>query len=88
MHMITFRTPYGHCVFLVTSFGLTNASLDFISLINGVFNSFIDSFIIFFINDVLVNSKSEEEHSDHLRFVLDVLGKQRLYAKFSKFEFG
>ncbi|WMV21146.1 hypothetical protein MTR67_014531 [Solanum verrucosum] len=52
-----------------------------------VFKSFLDSFVIFFIDDILVYSKSEEEHVDHLRIVLGVLGKQRLYAKFSKCEF-
>ncbi|WMV41230.1 hypothetical protein MTR67_034615 [Solanum verrucosum] len=54
---------------------------------NGVFKPFLDSFIIVFIDDILVYSKSEEEHVDHLRIVLGVLGKQRLYAKLSKFEF-
>ncbi|WMV30247.1 hypothetical protein MTR67_023632 [Solanum verrucosum] len=54
------------------------------SLMNGVFKPFFDSFIKVFIDDIFVYSKSEEEHADHLRIVLGVLGKQRLYAKFSK----
>ncbi|WMV25841.1 hypothetical protein MTR67_019226, partial [Solanum verrucosum] len=69
------------------SFGLTNASATFMSLMNGVFKPFLDSFVIVFISDILVYLKSEEEHADHLRIVLGVLGKQKLYAKFSKCEF-
>ncbi|WMV18347.1 hypothetical protein MTR67_011732 [Solanum verrucosum] len=56
------------------------------SLMNGVFNSFLDSFVIVFIDDILVYLKSEKEHGNHLRIVLGVLGKQKLYAKFSKCE--
>ncbi|WMV13769.1 hypothetical protein MTR67_007154 [Solanum verrucosum] len=82
-----FRTRYRHYEFLVMSFGLTNAPAVFMSLINGVFKTFLDSFVIVFIDDILVYSKSEEEHSNHLHTVLGVLGKQKLYAKFSKCEF-
>ncbi|WMV19547.1 hypothetical protein MTR67_012932 [Solanum verrucosum] len=83
----TFRTGYRHYEFLVMSFGLTNAPGTFMSLMNEVFKPFLDSFVIVFINDILAYSKSEEEHADHLRVVLGVLGKQLLYAKFSKCEF-
>ncbi|KAH0759738.1 hypothetical protein KY290_023231 [Solanum tuberosum] len=82
-----FRTRYGHYEFLVMSFGLTNVLAAFMSLMNEVFKSFLDSFVIVFIDDILVYSTSEEEHVDHLRIVLGVLGKQGLYAKFSKCEF-
>ncbi|WMV41333.1 hypothetical protein MTR67_034718 [Solanum verrucosum] len=80
-----FRTHYEHYEFLVMSFGLTNAPAAFMSLMIGVFKPFLDTFVIVFI-DIMVYSKSNEEHADHLRIVLGVLGKQKLYAKFSKCE--
>ena len=87
MPKTAFRTRYGHYEFLVMSFGLTNAPTTFMSLMNGVLKPFLDSFVIVFIDDILVYLKSEEEHANHLRIILGVLGKQRLYAKFSKCEF-
>ncbi|WMV25987.1 hypothetical protein MTR67_019372 [Solanum verrucosum] len=82
-----FKTRYGHYEFLVMSLGLTNSLATFMSLMNGVFKQFLDSFVIVFIDDILVYSKSKEENSDHLRIVLGVLGKYKLYEKFSKCEF-
>ncbi|WMV19081.1 hypothetical protein MTR67_012466 [Solanum verrucosum] len=84
---MAFRTRYEHYEILVMSFGLTNVPATFMSLMNGVFNQFLDSFVIVFIDDILVYSKSEEEHADYLRIVLVVLGKEMLYAKFSKCAF-
>ena len=82
-----FRTRYGHYEFLVMPFGLTNAPAVFMDLMNRVFHEFLDKFVIVFIDDILVYSKSEEEHEQHLSMVLEVLRQQRLYAKFSKCEF-
>ena len=69
------------------SFGLTNAPAAFMDLINRVFKPFLDQFVIVFIDDILVYSRSKEEHRDHLRRVLEVLQAHRLVSKFSKYEF-
>nr|GFC44826.1 retrotransposon protein, putative, Ty3-gypsy subclass [Tanacetum cinerariifolium] len=66
-------------------FGLTNAPAVFMDLMNRVFHEFLDKFVIVFIDDILVFSKSKEEHEDHLRTVLQSLRQEKLYAKFSKF---
>ncbi|GKE90158.1 putative reverse transcriptase domain-containing protein, partial [Tanacetum coccineum] len=79
-----FRTRYGHCEFLVMPFGLTNAPAVFMDLMNRIFHKYLDKFVIVFINDILVYSKSEEEHERHLRIVLEILRQKKLYAKFSK----
>ncbi|XP_059288219.1 uncharacterized protein LOC132041524 [Lycium ferocissimum] len=84
---ITFRTRYGHFKFLVMSFGLTNAPTAFMDLMNSVFKPYTDHFVIVFINDILVYSRSEAEHGQHLRIVLQTLKERKLYAKFSKCEF-
>nr|GFD20088.1 putative reverse transcriptase domain-containing protein [Tanacetum cinerariifolium]GFD22301.1 putative reverse transcriptase domain-containing protein [Tanacetum cinerariifolium] len=68
-------------------FGLTNAPAVFMNLMNRVFHEFLDKFFIVFINDILVFSKSKEEHEDHLCTVLQTLRQEKLYAKFSKCEF-
>ena len=69
------------------SFGLTNAPAAFMDLMNRVFRPFLDRFVIVFIDDILVYSRSEEEHAMHLRYVLQTLREHQLYAKFSKCEF-
>ena len=73
--------------FFVMSFGLTNAPATFMDLMNRVFRPFLDRFMIVFIDDILVYSRSEEEHAMHLRYVLQTLREHQLYAKFSKCEF-
>ncbi|XP_060968470.1 uncharacterized protein LOC133036019, partial [Cannabis sativa] len=82
-----FRTRYGHYEFLVMSFGLTNAPAAFMDLMNRVFKDFLDNFVIVFIDDILVYSRSEAEHEQHLRMVLQRLRDHKLYAKFKKCEF-
>ncbi|TYK30208.1 ty3-gypsy retrotransposon protein [Cucumis melo var. makuwa] len=82
-----FRSRYGHYEFIVMSFGLTNASAVFMDFMNRVFKDFLDSFVIVFIDDILIYSKTEAEHEEHLRQVLETLRANRLYAKFSKCEF-
>ena len=82
-----FRTRYGHYEFLVMPFGLTNAPAAFMALMNRVFQPYLDKFVIVFIDDILVYSRSVEEHESHLRTVLQTLREKQLYAKFSKCEF-
>ncbi|KAL0533867.1 hypothetical protein IC582_028138 [Cucumis melo] len=82
-----FRSRYGHYEFIVMSFGLTNAPAVFVDLMNKVFREFLDTFVIVFIDDILIYSKTEAEHEEHLRMVLQTLRDNKLYAKFSKCEF-
>ncbi|WVZ84506.1 hypothetical protein U9M48_031535 [Paspalum notatum var. saurae] len=82
-----FSTRYGLYEYLVMSFGLTNAPAFFIYLINSVFMNELDKFVVVFIDDILVYSKNEKEHKEHLRIVLSRLREHQLYAKFSKCAF-
>uniref|UniRef100_A0A2N9G9V6 CCHC-type domain-containing protein n=1 Tax=Fagus sylvatica TaxID=28930 RepID=A0A2N9G9V6_FAGSY len=79
----TFGTRYGHYEFLVMPFGLTNGPDAFMYLMNRVFQPYLDQFVIVFIDDILVYSKSLEEHEQHLRIVLQTLQEKQLYAKFT-----
>jgi hypothetical protein len=69
------------------SFGLTNALTYFMYLINKVFMEYLYKFVMVFIDDILVYSRSEERHEGHLRLVLQKLQDHKLYAKLSKCEF-
>jgi hypothetical protein len=82
-----FRTRYGHYEFTVVPFGLSNAPVVFMCLMNGVFRNYLDKFVIVFLDDILVYSKKEEEHEQHLRMVLQVLREHQLYAKLGKYSF-
>jgi ribonuclease HI len=82
-----FVTRYGQYEFTVMSFGLTNAPAYFMNLMNKVFMEELDKFVVVFIDDIFVYSKSVEEHEQHLRVVLGKLRAHKLYAKFSKCDF-
>ena len=86
--LTAFRTRYGHFEFQVLPFGLTNAPATFMSLMNEVFSEFLDQFVIVYLDDILVYSETWEEHLKHIRKVLEILRKQKLYAKLSKCCFG
>nr|GEX74085.1 putative reverse transcriptase domain-containing protein [Tanacetum cinerariifolium] len=82
-----FRTWYGHFEFQVILFGLTNAPVVFMDLMNRVCKPYLDKFVIVIIDDILVYSKDVEEHEKNLKIILELLKKERLYAKFSKCDF-
>ncbi|GJY11004.1 putative reverse transcriptase domain-containing protein [Tanacetum coccineum] len=82
-----FRTRYGHYEFQVMPFGLTNAPAVFMDLMNRVCKPYLDKFVIVFIDDILIYSKSNQEYEEHLKIILELLKKGEFYAKFSKCEF-
>nr|GEW47839.1 hypothetical protein [Tanacetum cinerariifolium] len=82
-----YRTRYKHFESTGMPFGLTNALVVFIDLMNQVYKPYLDKFVIVFIDDILIYSKTKEDHEAHLKLVLELLKKERLYVKFSKCEF-
>nr|GEW95267.1 putative reverse transcriptase domain-containing protein [Tanacetum cinerariifolium] len=84
---IVFRTRYGYFKFTIMPFGLTNAPTIFMDVMNRVCRPYINNFVIVFIDDILIYSKTQKEHVEHLRIVLELLKKEKLYARFSKCEF-
>ncbi|CAA0830863.1 Uncharacterized mitochondrial protein AtMg00860, partial [Striga hermonthica] len=82
-----FKTRYGHYEFVVMPFGLSNALAVFMDLMNRIFHPYLDQFVIVFIDDILIYSKSQKEHEEHLRVVLETLRREKLFAKCSKCEF-
>eukprot|EP00253_Pinus_taeda_P026946 PITA_26946 len=82
-----FRTRYGHYEFVVLPFGLTNAPATFMCLMNSIFHQYLDRFVLIFIDDILVYSRTLEDHQEHLRKVLQTLREHQLYVKFSKCDF-
>nr|GEV29808.1 putative reverse transcriptase domain-containing protein [Tanacetum cinerariifolium] len=82
-----FRKRYGHYEFQVMPFGLTNVPAVFMDLMNRVCKPYLNKFVIVFIDDILIYSCNKEEHANHLRIILELLRKEKLYAKFSKCDF-
>jgi hypothetical protein len=82
-----FSTRYGLYEFIVISFGLTNAPAYFMNLMNKVFMEYLDRFVVVFIDSILIYSKNDSDHEEHLRLVIQKLRDNQLYAKFSKCEF-
>ncbi|KAJ9547200.1 hypothetical protein OSB04_019743 [Centaurea solstitialis] len=87
VHKTVFRTRYGHCEFVVMHFGLMNAPTVFMNLMNQLCRPLLDRSVIVFIDDILIYSKTKEDHVEHLREVLEILHREQLYAKFSKCDF-
>lgn len=82
-----FRSRYGHYEYVVMPFGVTNAPALFMDYMNRIFRPFLDKFVVVFIDDILIYSRTDEEHEKHLKTVLEILREKQLYAKFSKCEF-
>ena len=87
IHKTAFRSRYGHYEFIVMPFGLTNAPAVFMQLMNSIYRPYLDKFVVVFIDDILIYSKTKEEHEEHLRISLQILRENKLYAKLSKCEF-
>ena len=84
---IEFWKRYGHFEIIVMPFRLTNVPTTFMDLMHSVFQPYLDQFVVVFVDDILIYSKSEEEHEDHLGVVLQTLRDHQLYTKFNKCEF-
>nr|KYP75969.1 Retrovirus-related Pol polyprotein from transposon 17.6 [Cajanus cajan] len=82
-----FRTRYGHYEYQVMPFGVTNAPAVFMDYMNRIFRPYLDHFLVVFIDDILIYSRTHEEHEEHLQTVFQILKGKQLYAKLSKCEF-
>ena len=83
IHKNSFRTRYGHYEFVVMSFSLTNSPATFMNMMNNLLSKFLNRFVLVFIDDILVYSRNEVEHEDHIRNILKILKEHQLYAKLS-----
>jgi hypothetical protein len=84
---MAFSTRYGLYEFTIMLFGLTNAPANFMNLMNKVFMEYLDRFVVVFIDNILIYSKNDSDHEEHLQMVLRKLRDNQLYAKYSKCEF-
>ena len=82
-----FRSRYGHYKYVVKPFGVTNAPALFMDYMNRIFWPFLDKFVVVFIDDILIYSRTHEEHVEHLRIVFGILREKQLFAKLSKCDF-
>jgi len=82
-----FRSRYGHYEYVFMPFGVTNASALFMDYMNRIFRPFLDKFVVVFIDNILIYSRTHEEHAEHLRIVLGVLREKQLFVKLSKCDF-
>lgn len=82
-----FRTHYGHYEYLVMPFRVTNAPAIFMDYMNRIFHTYLEMFVVVFIDDVLIYSKSHQEHEEHLCIMLQIFKERQLFAKLSKCEF-
>ncbi|KAJ9509789.1 hypothetical protein QJQ45_011602 [Haematococcus lacustris] len=82
-----FRTPFGHYEYLVLCFGLTNAPATFQAEMNRIFSDYINDFVVVYLDDILIYSKSAADHAKHLELVLKRLREHELYAKLKKCDF-
>ncbi|KAL4342481.1 hypothetical protein GQ457_08G031400 [Hibiscus cannabinus] len=87
LNRTTFQTRYGHFEFLVMFFGLTNAPAAFMDLMNRIFKSYLENFVVVFIDDVLIYSRKKDEHAEHRWIVLQIIQEHQVFAKFSKCKF-